>query len=436
MRTEITMPQMGESIAEGTVVKWLKGEGDYVEKDEDLFEISTDKVESVIPAAEAGYLAEIIVGPGEKVAVGTVLGYLTSDQADVGGSGGAAKPAATAAAPAEVAAEVAEPQPAAKPAADKPDEDSTAAELRRTRSTPLVRRIAAEHGIDLATVEGTGLSGRVTKKDLLGYIEAYPANAADTKAPATTSAPSGGATFTIEAPEIEVGPRDRVEPLSVMRQNIAEHMVFSRRLSAHCQTVHQCDVTHVEALRRKYKQAYADKGVKLSFTSFLVKAVADALRTYPTVNASLSGNNVVYRGDVNIGVAVALDAGLIVPVVRNADELSVRGLSRAIGDLSGRARNKKLQPEDVQGGTFTVSNNGVFGALYGIPIINQPQVAILGVGAVDRRVVVVGDDDSFAVRSIVHLCLSFDHRLIDGATADGFVNAIKKTLSNFPEAAL
>ena len=435
MRTEITMPQMGESIAEGTVVKWLKSVGDYVEKDEDLFEISTDKVESVIPAAEAGYLAEITVGPGEKVAVGTVLGYLTSDEADVGGdsSGAAAQGAADVSKATTEAAE--EATPGAKPAAREGNEDASAADLRRTRSTPLVRRIAAEHDIDLTSVEGTGLSGRVTKKDILSYIEDYPASTATEQAAAPTTT-GGGATFTIEAPEVAIGPRDRVEPLSVMRQNIAEHMVFSRRLSAHCQTVHQCDVTHVETLRRKYKQAYADKGVKLTFTSFLVKAVADALRAYPIVNASLSGNNVVYRGDVNIGVAVALEAGLIVPVVRDADELSVRGLSRAIGDLSSRARNKKLQPEDVQGGTFTVSNNGVFGALYGIPIINQPQVAILGVGAVDRRVVVIDDDDSFAVRSVVHLCLSFDHRLIDGASADGFVNAIKKTLSTFPEAAL
>lgn len=431
MRTEIIMPQMGESIAEGTVVKWLKEPGDKVERDEDLFEISTDKVESVIPAPVSGYLAEIVVQAGQKVAVGTIVGYVSESADDVssGSAAAASAPAATSesapAAPAAAPAKAPAPAPAAT--------DATAAELRRTRSTPLVRKIAAEHGVDLSQVPGTGLSGRVTKKDILGFVEKGLHKGPRTAAAGTpvSFAPS----VTMHAPEVEIGPNDRVEPLAVMRQNIAEHMVMSRHVSAHCQTVHECDVTHVMRLRQKYKAAYAERGAKLSFTVFLVKAVSDALRTFPLMNASLSGTNIVYRGDVNVGVAVALEHGLIVPVVKNADEKSIVGLSKAVADLSGRARNKRLEPGDVQGGTFTISNAGVFGSLFGIPIINQPQVGILGVGGMKKRVM-VDDEGNMAIRDMVYFCLTFDHRLIDGSVADGFMNKIKDGLERFPEGAL
>jgi pyruvate dehydrogenase E2 component (dihydrolipoamide acetyltransferase) len=433
MRTEIIMPQMGESIAEGTVVKWLKEAGDKVERDEDLFEISTDKVESVIPAPVSGYLAEIVVAAGTKVTVGTIVGYVTTSAEDVAASGGAV-PAAVAPAAVAPAAEGTAPAAVTKAPAPAPAAtDSTADQLRRTRSTPLVRKIAAEHGVDLSQVPGTGLSARVTKKDILGFVAAGLHKGPRTAGAGTpvAYAPS----VTLHAPAVEVGPNDRVEPLAVMRQNIAEHMVMSRHVSAHCQTVHECDVTHMMRLRKKYKAEYAARGAKLSFTVFLVKAVSDALRSFPLMNASLSGTNIVYRGDVNVGVAVALEHGLIVPVVKNADEKSIAGLAKSVADLSERSRTKKLGPGDVQGGTFTISNAGVFGSLFGIPIINQPQVGILGVGGVKKRVM-VDDEGNIAVRDMVYFCLTFDHRLVDGSVADGFMNKIKDGLERFPEGAL
>lgn len=423
MRTEIIMPQMGESIAEGTVVRWLKQPGDKVERDEDLFEISTDKVESTIPATVSGFLAQIVVGPGTKVAVGTVVGYISESANDVSSD----SPAAPAAAPKaeENAAPAAESASASAPASDA-NADASAAELRRTRSTPLVRKIAAEHGVDIRKLRGTGLSGRVTKKDIMAYLESGSSSAA--AGTPVQYAPS----VTVHAPEVPVGPNDRVEPMSVMRAGIADHMIMSRRVSAHCQTVHECDVTRVEKLRQKYKKAYASKGAKLSFTTFLTKAVSDALRHFPMMNASVSGTNIVYHNEVNIGVAVALDSGLIVPVVKKSDTMSMVGLSKAVADISTRARTKKLAPGDVQGGTFTISNSGVFGSLFGVPIISQPQVGILGVGGIKKRVM-VDDEDNIAIRKMVYFCLTFDHRLIDGAIADGFVSKIKDTLENFPE---
>ena len=428
MRTDIIMPQMGESIAEGTVVKWLKAPGDPVERDEDLFEISTDKVESVIPSPVNGFLAEIVVAAGTKVEVGTIVGYVTDAKGDVSAGGPpAAAPAAT-----EEAAAAPQAAPPSKAAAAAPGAaaDADAADLRKIRSTPLVRRIAKEHGVDIAQLKGTGLSGRVTKKDILAFIDSG----------ATTSAPAGtpvhfAPSVTLHAPDVPVGPNDRVEAMSVMRSNIAGHMVMSRHVSAHCQTVHECDVTMVEGLRRKHKAAYAERGAKLSFTTFLVKAVADALRTYPLMNASVSGQNIIHHGDVNVGVAVAMEQGLIVPVVKRADEKSMVGLSKSIADLSERSRSKKLKPGDVQDGTFTISNAGVFGSLFGVPIISQPQVGILGVGGIKKRVVVT-EDDAIAVRKMVYFCLTFDHRLIDGSVADGFMNKIKDVLENFPENAL
>ena len=426
MRTEIIMPQMGESIAEGTVVKWLKKPGDAVSKDEDLFEISTDKVESVIPATTSGFLAQIKVDAGVKVEVGTVLGFISDSKDDINADASTSptSDAASADAPAP-APDIASPV-ASSPKPAQAAGDATAASLRKTRSTPLVRKIAAEHGVDISLVSGTGLSGRVTKKDILAFIE---------KRPSRTVTATSSALPHIAAPPVSIGPRDRVETMGVMRQNISDHMVMSRSVSAHCHTVHECDVTWIESLRKKHKAALAEKGIKISLTTFLIQAVARALRQYPIMNASLAGDQIIYRADVNIGIAVALESGLIVPVVHDADELSIRGLARSVSDLSSRARSKQLKPNEVQGGTFTVSNSGVFGSLYGIPIINQPQVGILGVGGIKRRVMAM-DDDSFAIRSVVHLCLSFDHRLIDGASADGFVNAVKAHLTDFQETSL
>jgi len=439
MRTDIIMPQMGESIAEGTVVRWLKQAGDRIERDEDLFEISTDKVESVIPSPVAGFLESVVVTAGQKVEVGTVVATIV-DALSAGASAPASTPApapAALAAPASTAA--APPAPFSAPApAPAPRGDLAAEDLRRTRSTPLVRRMAREHGFSLTELQGTGLSGRATRKDVEAFLAARasgsaPAPVAAPAPRATAPAPTAAATF--HAPPVAIGDHDRVEPMSVMRQNIAEHMVMSRHVSAHCQTVHECDVTWVEQLRTKHKARYAERGVKLSFTVFLVKAVADALRTFPLMNASLSGNNIVFRGDVNVGVAVALEQGLIVPIVKNADELSVAGLGKAVDDLSTRARTRKLAPTDVQDGTFSISNAGVFGSLFGIPIISQPQVGILGVGGIKKRVMVM-EDDAMAIRSVVTFCLTFDHRLIDGSIADGFMNKVKDVLMHFPENAM
>jgi 2-oxoglutarate dehydrogenase E2 component (dihydrolipoamide succinyltransferase) len=435
MRNAVIMPQMGESIAEGTVVKWHKKPGDKVQRDEELFEISTDKVESVIPSPKSGFLAEILVGPGKKVPVDTVVAYLVDSAEELGGGSAPVAAAAPATAAAAAAPVVMSAAPAAAVVVGK---DASAEELRRVRSTPLVRKIAAEKGVSLQQVAGTGLSGRVTKKDILGFLEKAPA------APvAVAEVAVGGATavqyapsVTVHAPNVPVGPNDRVEVMSVMRQSIADHMVMSRRVSAHCQTVHECDVTRIEKLREKYKDAYAQRGAKLSFTVFLTKAVADALRTFTLMNASLSGDKIIYHGDVNVGVAVALESGLIVPNVKRADELSMVGLAKAVGDMSERARTKKLKPEDVQHGTFSISNAGIFGSLFGVPIISQPNVGILGVGGIKKRVVVIDDEDNIAVRKMVYFCLTFDHRLIDGSTADGFMNKIKDTLQSFPEGLL
>ncbi len=427
MRTEIIMPQMGESIVEGTVVNWLKKPGDKVERDEDLFEISTDKVESVIPSPVNGFLAEITVGAGQKVAVGTVLGYISESADDVSGDS-----SATSAAPAKEAAPVAAaPTTTTKTAAPAASASDDAAALRKTRSTPLVRRIAAEHNVDISLIKGTGLSGRVTKKDIMAFL----ANGGGATAQSAGTPVSFAPSLRHNAPEVPVGPNDRVEPMSVMRVGIAEHMLMSRQVSAHCQTVHECDVTKIEALRRKHKAAYAARGGKLSFTTFLVKAVADALRAFPIMNASVSGNNIVYHGDVNVGVAVAVESGLLVPNIKRSDEQSMMGLAKGVADLSERARTKKLTPDDVKHGTFAVSNSGIFGSLFGVPIISQPNVGILGVGGIKKRVM-VDEDDNIAVRKMVYFCLTFDHRLIDGATADAFINKVKEGIENFSESQL
>ena len=376
MPINVVMPQMGESVAEGTVVRWIKKVGDHVERDEPLFEISTDKVDAEIPSPAAGTLAAVKVKEGETVPVDSVVAVIAQAGED------AALPGATSVATANVAS-APEPLPDAPPAEDEePVEpvrtELSREELRRQRSSPLVRRIASEHQVDISTVPGSGVSGRVTKQDILKYIESRPAQPA--AAPA-----SGHATPATRAPGPHVpayAPGENVEivPLSVMRRKIAEHMVLSRRTSAHVHSVFEVDFTRVAKIRDAKKAEYERAGAKLTFLSFIAKATIDALRESPLLNSSLDGDNIVYKKDINLGVAVALDWGLIVPVIRHADERNLLGLSRAIADLATRARAKQLKPEDVQGGTFTITNPGIFGAQFGMPIINQPQVAILGVG--------------------------------------------------------
>src|SRR5262245_32011497 len=442
-KVDVLMPQMGESIAEGTLSKWLKKVGDTVKRDEPLFEISTDKVDAEIPAPAAGTLAEIKVQEGQTVPVQTLVAVLETDAAAA-----AAKPAATAPAPAPAApkpepAKQAPPAPAKAPAPSpqapapvmKSDGDGgvqTAEQRLRTKSTPLVRKIAAEHSVDISRIPGSGFAGRVTKQDILGYIEkapAAPTPVAGTRYPA----PAGGA---IEHPAVEPWPGDRVEPWSKIRKITADHMVMSRRVSAHVASFFEVDFTRVAQLRGKAKQQYAERGVNLTFLAFIVKACAENLRKHPIVNAAVSGDSTIYRNEVNIGIAVALDWGLIVPVIKRADELALMGLARAINDLGERARTKKLSPDDIQRGTFTITNPGGFGPYAGIPIINQPQVAILGVGTIEKRPKVITQDDgadAIAIRTMGMLTMSYDHRVVDGADADKFLADVKATLQNFPE---
>ncbi len=435
MSTNVMMPQMGESIAEGTVVRWIKKVGDPIDKDEPLFEISTDKVDAEIPSPGAGVLLEIKVKEGETVPVNSVV-------AVIGGAG--EKPAAGAApavtAPPPTASSAPDgsaapppdagpsepmaartPSPAVAPAA--PSEPQTLAELRRQRSSPVVRKIAKEHGIDITGLNGTGISGRVTKKDILAYVESGPATARSPQAP--PARPLGA------PPAFKPGEDVRVEKMSVMRKKIADHMVMSVHTSAHVYSAYEVDFSQVEKLRKAKKADYEAAGAKLTYTAFIAKATVDTIRQFPFSNASLDGENVVYKRDINLGIAVALETGLIVPVIRNADERSMLGLCRAIQDLAHRARTKQLKPEEVQAGTFTITNPGIFGAVFGLPIISQPQVAILGVGSVDKRVVVV--DDMIAIRPICYLTLGFDHRLIDGADAGRFLQALKDRLQGFDE---
>jgi len=447
MRVDVIMPQMGESIAEGTLTRWLKKTGERVERDEPIFEISTDKVDAEIPSPIAGVLAEIMVREGETVPVSSIVARIETDAARREAppeEAGAKTPARTAAAgksspgptapPARPASGPAVPPsaPAAAasgPAAPIPSASQLAAsgadvdQLRRVRSSPLVRRIAREHGVDLTGIEGTGASGRVTRKDILRHLEgaggttgaAVPAGARATAAPAS------------RAPAYAPGERVSVEPMSVMRRKIAEHMVLSRRTSAHVTTVFEVDMQRVMRLRSQHQAAFQERhGIKLTVTPFFLKAAVEALKAFPVVNASLDGDNIVYKKDIHLGVAVALDAGLIVPVIRHAGDKSLSGLSKEVTDLAGRARARKLSPEEVQGGTFTLTNPGRYGSLFGTPIINQPQVAIMGVGAIVKRPVVV--DDAIAIHPMVYLALSFDHRLLDGAVADQFMAHVKETL--------
>ena len=498
MSEEIKMPQMGESIAEGTIVRWLKQVGDQVKRDEPLFEISTDKVDAEIPSPAAGVLSEIKVNEGETVPVNTVVGVI---------NGAGAKPAQAAQPAKEVKPEASEskPAPAAEPAgeakpeppqearraeaspppeepkgtpqaegreaapqrteSDRASEETASEEERRVRSSPLVRKIAKEHGVDVSQIEGTGIGGRVTKNDILSYVEnrgqAAPSAPARTapaaEAAAATTEPTPArierapveerpasappspprAPQPLKAPSTEaaaVGPppfsdgdRYTIEPMTIMRRRMAERMVESRHISAHVTSVMEVDFTETARVRDKLKAEYLSRdGVRLTFMPFIVKAVIEGIKKWPIVNSAVWGDQIVYKQDINIGIAVALDWGLIVPVVRNADEKSLLGLARAINDLGERARSKQLKPDEVQGGTFTITNPGGFGSLVGTPIINQPQVAILGVGVIKKRPVVI--NDAIAIRQICYFGLSFDHRIIDGAVADQFLATVRDTI--------
>lgn len=460
MAVDIVMPQMGESIFEGTITKWLKKPGDKVERDEPLFEISTDKVDAEIPSPSAGILKEIKVSEGQTVPIQTVVGVIDA----AGSSAAAPAPAPTPVpakaqalapvkAPAAVPAPAPEPKPMPAPvAASAP---SASHDGGRVHSSPLVRRMAKEHGIDLSTVQGTGAGGRISKQDIEAVIAAsggapaavpslvaIPAARPVLVPPAPTPAPAAapgtpGAQAHV-ALETAV-PREKiyfgnyeVQSMSTMRQRIAEHMVASKRVSAHVYSVDEIDVTKIAVLRAKSKDEFERRyETKLTFMPFFVKATVEGLRAFPTLNASLDGTNIVIHKDINIGIAVALEWGLIVPVVKNADEKNLLGIQRTMNDLAERARSKKLKPEEVQEGTFSITNPGVFGGLFGLPVISQPNVGILGLGAIEKRPVVV--DDAIAIRSMCYVTLSYDHRVVDGAIAHQFLHKVKETLENWSE---
>lgn len=460
MSTEVVMPQMGESIAEGTITKWLKKIGERVERDEPLFEISTDKVDAEIPSPAAGTLQEIRFKEGDTVEVNTVVAVLDGGGAQGAATAPAVAPAAElraaepppppqAAPPREVPANVEPPPRPSSPQTQRPAAPATvsepprpdkaagnggaraeAEELRRTKSSPLVRRIAQEHGVDITRLEGTGMSGRVTKNDILSFIESgAPAAAMPVKAAAAPPAIA-------PAPEAIPSPRpagaDRVEQMSVMRKKIAEHMVLSRRTSAHVTTVYEIDLSRIARLREKNKDDFLERtGTKLTYMPFIFQAVNKGLRKFPIFNAQVSGEQIIYKRDINLGMAVALESGLIVPVIKRADDLSLSGLARAANDLAQRARSKQLKPEEVAGGTFTITNPGVFGGLFGTPIINQPQLGILGVGKIEKRAKVMTTaegEDYIAIRWMSYFALSFDHRVIDGADAERFLAYVKEEL--------
>ena len=439
MPTDIVMPQMGESIFEGTITKWLKKPGDKIQRDEPLFEISTDKVDAEIPAPASGVLEEIKVSEGTTVQVNTVVGTISSDGESPAAPKAAAEkkaaPVATPPAPRAEAPAAAPPAPA--PPAPAHEEDEHA------RSSPLVRKIAREHNVELSKVAGTGLGGRITKQDILAFIEGQ-----STEAPAPASvayepprevprpAVSSPTPAPVSRPAPAAIPGD-VVPMTQMRKIIMQRMVESRRTSAHVHCMFEVDMTRIVNLRNQHKSSFEQRnGVRLTFMPFFVRATIIALQQFPIVNASVEGEAIRYHRYINTGIAVALDWGLIVPVLKNADELNFLGLQRGITDLGERARSKKLKPEEVEGSTFTVTNPGQFGAVFGLPIINQPNSAIMGVGGITKMPLVVTDkdgNDSIAIRSVVHLTLGYDHRIIDGAVADQFMAFLKKTLEGWSE---
>jgi pyruvate dehydrogenase E2 component (dihydrolipoamide acetyltransferase) len=468
MPTDVVMPQMGESIAEGTIVRWIKKVGDQVARDEPLFEISTDKVDAEIPSPAAGVVAEIRVKEGETVPVNSVVAVIgpagqpadavsapsptpapapppstpaPSSRADEAPAGGDAHDESKTAAASPRSEMVASPQPAAPPppsAASVPAAGERIEDRIHQRSSPLVRRIAKDHNVDISRIHGTGIAGRVTKSDILDFIAhsgtSTPSDVAPTRAAAPATRPasattSGATPATRPAPAASGAMPGDVRPMSVMRKKIAEHMIMSRRTSAHVHSVFEVNFSSVAKVRDAKKAEYEKAGAKLTYMSFIIKAVSDALRAVPVVNASIDGENVVYHRDVNIGIAVALEWGLIVPVIKKADELNLLGLSSGVADLANRARSKQLKPDDVTGATFTITNPGVFGALFGMPIISQPQVAILGVGNIEKRPIVI--DDAIAIRPMAYLTIGYDHRLIDGAVADEFMSHVKHRIEHW-----
>ncbi len=444
MAVDVIMPQMGESIFEGTITKWLKKPGDKIERDEPLFEISTDKVDAEIPSPAAGVLKEIKVNEGQTVPIQTVVGIIDAAGATAAASApppakpAPASPKAEASKPVVAAPQQVAPKPAPAPPAPAPAARTapSGGNGDKIRSSPLVRRIAREHSIDLSQVPGTGAGGRVSKRDILAAVEggaaqAAPAARAGAPASAAPPAPSALGEAGVAREKMYFGHYE-VQPMSVMRQRIAEHMLLSKRTSPHVYSVEEADVSKVASLRAKNKEKFEQEaGTKLTYTPFFIRAAVEALRAYPTVNASVDGTNVVLHRECNIGIAVALDWGLIVPVVKNAEEKNFLGLARAVNDLAERARAKKLKPEEVMESTFSITNPGVFGGLFGLPVINQPNVAILGLGAIEKRPVVI--DDAIAIRSMVYLTLSYDHRIVDGAVAHQFMAHVKHTLENWSE---
>ncbi len=449
-RIEVPMPQMGESIAEGTVSQWLKQVGDAVERDEPILEISTDKVDAEIPAPSSGTLVEIAVQEGETVEVGTIVAFIDTE---------AGVPVAAPAPPVEAPAAVASPAPAPEPAVSAPVAEvappaapGTVEERLRTRSTPVVRKIAEEHGLDIEAIAGTGHAGRVTKQDILDFISAggagsapavsvasVPAAAPKPAAPVATSAPSDlWTTFykEVQHPEYPVRAADSVEPMDKIRRLTAEHMVLAKRVAPHVHSFIEVDFSSVDQVRTASKARWAAQGARVSYTAFVAWAVSRVLHEFPTVNSTVSGNNVVYRGNVNLGMAVDLDPGLIVPVVHDADHLGLVGIGNKIVDLATRARDRKLMPDEIQGATFTITNPGVLGTLVGLPIIPKGTSAILGLGAIEKRVVVITDQDtgtdSMAIRKRCLFSLGYDHRIVDGADAARFLARLKEMLETFP----
>jgi 2-oxoglutarate dehydrogenase E2 component (dihydrolipoamide succinyltransferase) len=438
MRVDVIMPQMGESITEGTISKWLKGTGDLVERDDPILEISTDKVDAEIPSPVTGRIIDIIHKEGATVPINEVIAVIETGPSEVGDAVSRSELPSLPSSPvtghhgpppAETALSTPQTEPPLRPDwAGAPA--SVPIGAKRRRASPLVTRIAEEHGIEINRIQGTGLDGRITKRDILKYLE-------DRDSPLAVEG-AEVVPVPIETPLLSphAGEQVRIEPMSVMRQRIAEHMLMSRRTSAHVSTVFEVDMTPVSRIRQHVKDTVlAREGVKLTYLPFIAKACVGALQRYPLLNASVSGDTIVYHRDINLGIAVALDWGLIVPVIRKAEEKDLLGIARSIQDLADRARQKKLKPEEVQGGTFTITNPGTFGSLFGTPIINQPQVAILGVGAINKRVVVT-DEEMLAIRSMAFFSLSFDHRIIDGALADQFMSEIKKTLESYDASAV
>ena len=436
-RVDVIMPQMGESIAEGTLSRWLKKAGDEVKRDEPIFEISTDKVDAEIPAPTAGVLAEILVQEGETVAVQTVVARIETEKGAAVGQAAqpaqapaAAEPAPAAAAPAAVPAAqtvTSRVEPAATPGSG--GNGASFEERIRTRSSPLVRKIAAEHGVDISGLQGSGVAGRVTKRDILGFIEG-----GTHRRPVPSMHAPG---IAHEGPVPEPWPGDVVEPMSRMRALISEHMVMARRTAAHVTSFMEVDLTRIARIRAARKEEFrAQTGQNLTYLPFIIQSAISGLKAFPVMNSSVAGTSIIYRKQYNVGIAVALDWGLLVPVIRNADNLSLSGITRSLNDLASRARAKKLSPDEVENATFTITNPGVFGSLMGTPIIPQPQSAILCVGAIEKRPkVMTGPDgeDVIAIRTCMYLSISFDHRIIDGAIADQFLAHVKQELESFPE---